>query len=194
MTEPLSLQLVERLHDFIQAMLPQLGDAHPLSHLQITFPQAWQRAPKPLKPENTRKKLTKKATRSPLPSLGPKNTKELPKKIQKLSFLGHFCVVVIFFIFLGPTLGGGFCIFFSSCIFVFGFQGFRGSLPGPWDRNLQRRLHHMAGGLHGQGGSVCMDRGVQHWFAESATICLEEPQQPLQRLRGLLSLPSFCTL
>ena len=91
------------------------------SRLKVNFVtlRACYRAQKPQNPKNTKK------IRNPPPQVGPRKYKKNTETAQK--WQGHFCIFsVFFFVFSGPTWGGGFRIFS-----YFRGSGVLGSVAGP---------------------------------------------------------------
>ena len=68
------------------------------------------KSPKPPKTPKYEKIPKKKNTKPPTLG-GAQNTKKIPKNTKMVIFGPLLYFFGIFFVFLGPTLGGGFCIF-----------------------------------------------------------------------------------
>ena len=102
------------------------GAEHTVKPLPRNDPICLVKSPEP--PESQRyEKITKKI-QIPPPRVGPQNYEK--KKPKNTSFVGHFRIFCIFFVFLGPDSGWRDLYFFR----IFGIQGVLGSLPGKWDR------------------------------------------------------------
>ena len=89
--------------------------------LQTYDPACLAKSPKPPEPRKDAKKNYEKNSKSPTQGRAPKLRKKYPKNTKMARKWPFSYFLGIFFVFLGPTLGGGFCIFFVI------FSSFRGS-------------------------------------------------------------------